>query len=79
MSYAADLHRKGNISAIQAMESKAKARCRGTKGGLATAFITEGYQGADCVALIANTQAFTKQEGYIVWDELVEKAVFVGE
>jgi hypothetical protein len=61
------------------MENKAKTRCRGTNGNLAPALLTQGYKGADCYALIANTQAFVSQEGFILWDEDAQRAVFVQE
>lgn len=79
MKYAADLHRQGRYSVVNAMNAYANSLVRHTNGGLATAFLTEGYQGADCFAIIANSQRFSSREGYVVWDELAEKAVFVGE
>ena len=75
--YAQDLHRKGNLKAVAKMERLAKELTNGKDMG--TAFLTNAYQGYDCIGLIANNQELTKYEGYVLFNELTNKAEFIQE
>lgn len=59
------------------MEKLARKLTQSTKGGLASAFITQGYYDADAFAIIVNSPKYVKQEGYVVYDEDQQKAVFI--
>lgn len=76
-NYATDLHRQGRIGTVQMMENKARRVVAGTRGGLAYAFLTGAYQGADCYAIIANDKAYENKTGYVVWNEDVQQAQFI--
>jgi hypothetical protein len=75
MNFAKDLHRKGELNKVEAMEKLAKKLVRGKDMG--TAFLTEAYLGYDCIGLIPNKPEFIKNEGYVLYDEDLNKAVFV--
>lgn len=75
--YASDLHKKGELKKVAKMEKLAKELVG--KKDMGTAFLTNGFLGYDCVALIANKPSFTDWEGYIVYDNNQKKALFVYE
>lgn len=75
--FAADLHRKGELNKVDAMEKLAKRIERESRGGLGSAFLTEAYYGADCYAIIANKSDYRNKSGYVVYDEEQQKAVFI--
>jgi hypothetical protein len=74
-TWAKDLHRKGELNKIEAMENYASEIIRGKDIG--TAFITEGFYGYDGLALIPNRPAFSNYEGYIVFDEADQQPKFI--
>lgn len=77
MNYAKDLYRKGEMNKIAEMEQLGNEIIKGKDMGLA--FVTEGYEGYDALCVIPNRPAFSNYEGYIVFDEDQQKAVFLKE
>lgn len=77
--YANDLHRKGELSKVEAMEKLAKSIERKSKGGLGAAFLTEAYKGYDCFAIIPNKAEYQNKSGYVLFDEEQGKAVFISD
>lgn len=75
MKYAKDLHRKGELKKVAAMEKEAK-KIIGSKD-MGAPFLTEAYKGYDCIGIIANRPQFTKNEGYVLFDEELNKPVFI--
>lgn len=70
-----NLHRKGELEAINKMEQVANQLEIGTNGGLAGAYITGGLYGeADAIAMIANKPSYSDKEGYIVYDTELKDA-----
>jgi hypothetical protein len=76
-NYATDLHRKGELKKVEEMEKLAKRMERNSKGGLAAAFLTEAYLGADCFAMIPNSPEWNKCSGYVLFDNDTNTATFV--
>jgi hypothetical protein len=76
MRYAKNLHHAQPDIVLNMME-KAESKTRGK--ALATAFISEGYKGADCVALIATSPRGLKYEGFIVYDLDKQAPIFIKE
>jgi hypothetical protein len=70
-----DLHRKGELQKVAAMEKAAKQHIK--KKDMGIPFITEGYEGADTYAVIANKPEYTKDEGFILWDNTLNKPIFI--
>lgn len=78
--YAGDIHRNGALYKVKAMEKLAKRIEKQTNGGLGAAFITHGYHGKyDIYAMVANTPEYQDREGYVLYDNLLETAVFIAE
>lgn len=77
MRLAAELHRNGEHNKIDAMEKLARKIERKYAGRLGTAFLTTGYLGADCFAIIANDSKLQNKEGHVVYDNDQQKAVFI--
>ena len=77
MNFAKDLHRKGELNKVNEMEKLAKTLIRGKDMG--SAFLTEAYLGFDCIGIIPNKPEFVKDEGYVLYDEELNKAVFIKE
>jgi hypothetical protein len=75
MNLAHDLHRKGELNKVEAMETLANQLIKGKDMG--AAYITEGYLGYDAFAIIPNRPEFTKYEGYVVYDLDSNKPRFV--
>lgn len=77
MNYAKDLHRKAfsevMLSAMNSLADKIVLK----NNDLGAAFITEGYEGFDCVAIISNTPESVRSEGYVLYDLDDNKAVFI--
>jgi hypothetical protein len=76
-NYAKDLHRKGELNKVEEMEKLAKLIERKSKGGLASAFLTEAYLGFDCFAIIPNSSQWEKHSGYVLYDNDTNMATFV--
>lgn len=77
-TYSSDLHRKGELKKVASMERLARKMERDTNGGLARAFVTQGYKGEyDCFAMIANDSKYSNEEGHIVFSEKTNKPVFI--
>ena len=77
--YAYDLHRKGELDKVGAMERLAIDMERKSNGGLGAAFLTGADLGADCFAMVANNSAYEKKSGYVLYDEEQGEAVFVAD
>lgn len=77
MNYAKDLHRKGELNKVEEMEKLANKLIKGKDMG--AAFLTEAYLGYDCIGLIPNKPEFVKDEGYVLFDLDLNKAIFVRE
>jgi hypothetical protein len=82
MNYANDLHRKGELNKVEAMEKLGKKLIKGKDMG--TAFLTEAfYIGngvyADGFAVIANQAKFSDDEGAILFNNETNKPVFVSD
>ena len=77
MNFGKDLHRKGELSKVDEMEKLAKRMEHNSKGGLASAFLTEAYLGFDCFAMIPNNPQWEKASGYVLFNEDTNKATFV--
>lgn len=75
MKYAKDLHRKGELKKVAAMEKEASAIILHKDMG--AAFLTEAYQGFDCIAIIPNSPKYSEFEGYVLFDEELNKPVFI--
>lgn len=75
MNYAKDLHRKGELNKVEAMEKEAK-KIIGRKD-MGAAFLTEAYKGYDCIGIIPNRPELVKYEGYVLFDEELNKPVFI--
>lgn len=75
--YGTNLHRKGEHKKIMSMERLAIKMQKESNEGLAGAYLTNGYYGADCIGMLANTKEFENKTGYIVYDEALKKAVFL--
>lgn len=80
MKYAKDLHRaeKGSQK-IKIMEEKANAYMKQTHPGLASCYISSGYKGFDAYAIIAAVGEAVPYQGFVLYDEELEKAVFIKE
>jgi hypothetical protein len=78
--YAKDLHRKGELNKVEAMERLGKKLIKGKDMGLA--FVTEGfYMGkeagdVDGFGVIANKAEYQKYSGVVVYNELLNKPEF---
>jgi hypothetical protein len=77
MNFAKDLHRKGELNKVEAMEKLGKKLIKGKDMGLA--FITEGFYGFDGLAVIPNKAEFMPYEGYILFDEELNAPKFFKE
>lgn len=77
MNYASDLHRKGELNKIEEMQGLADQLESKTKGGLAGAFLTEGYKGYDTIAMLANKKEYSDKEGFVLFDNEANKAIFI--
>ena len=82
MNFAKDLHRKGELNKVEAMEKLGKKLIKGKDMGLA--FLTEAfYIGngvyADGFGVIANQAKFSENEGAILFNEELNKPVFVSD
>lgn len=76
MPYAKNLHRQGEIGLDKVSEME-RFSYQLTKGkDMGTAFVTEGYEGYDAYCIIPNTPAFKEDEGYVLYDEDLNKPVF---
>lgn len=77
-TYSSDLHRKGELKKVASMERLARKMERETNGGLARAFITNGYKGQyDCFGMLAQDSKYSNEEGHIVFSEKQNKAIFI--
>jgi hypothetical protein len=73
--YGKDLHRKGELEKVEQMEELAADLIKGKDMGIP--FITEGYEGFDAYCLVANKPEFVKNQGFVVWDNELNKPVFL--
>ena len=74
--FARDMHRKGHHEELVKMHEMAHKLTKGKDMG--RIFVTEGYEDDyDMIHLIPNRPVYTKDEGYILYSETLEKPVFV--
>lgn len=74
-NYSKDLHRKGELNKVEAMELLANKLIKGYDMG--TAFVTEGMKGYDAFCIIANKTGLTNKEGFVLFNEKTNKAEFI--
>ncbi len=78
--FASDLYRKGELSKIEIMEQLQQKIEKQSNNGLAGAFLTNGvYDKYDCIAMIANSKEYENKQGYILYDNESDKAIFVND
>jgi hypothetical protein len=82
MNYAKDLHRKGELNKVNAMEKLGKKMIKGKDMGLA--FLTEAFYVGDGVyadgfGVIANQAKFSEYEGAILFNDELNKPVFLSD
>lgn len=76
-NFASNLHKKGNIEAIDQMVEMSKRMEQKTNLGLAGAFLTKGYNNTyDVIAMLANKQEYEFEQGYIFYDNDIKQAIF---
>lgn len=79
-NFASDLHKKGEYEKIESMEKLQKQIEQETNSSLTGAFLTNGIYGKyDCIAIIANKKEYEHKQGYIVFDNAQNKALFINE
>lgn len=76
-TYSSDLHRNGELKKVANMERLARKMERESNGGLAGAYNTNGYKGADCIGMLAQSKDCQNKEGHIVFSEKQNKAIFI--
>lgn len=77
---AGDLHKKGELSKIEAMKKLANQIEKDSNGSLAGAFLTEGLYGKyDTIAIIANSKDYENKQGHVVYDNSKNKAIFISD
>jgi hypothetical protein len=74
MNFAKDLHRKGELNKVEAMEKMGKKLIKGKDMGLA--FVTEGFFGLDGFGVIANKAEFIEYEGAVLFNNEANQPVF---
>lgn len=79
-NFASDLHKKGELSKVKAMEKLANEIEKDTKSGLSGAYLTNGvYDKYDVMGMIANDQEYNNKTGYVFYDNENDQAVFVSD
>lgn len=75
--YGYDLHSKGELKKIKSMQRLSNKIVKEAYGNLGSAYLTNGFYGVDCIAIIPNTKEYEHKSGNIVYDEVLKKAVFL--
>ena len=79
-NFANDLHRKGELNKINKMNKLADQIELDTNGGLAGAYLTNGFKGKfDVIGMIAQSPDYSVKEGYVFYDNEQDKAVFIND
>jgi hypothetical protein len=73
-TYSKDLHRKGELNKVDAMEKLGNKLIKGKD--MCLAFVTEGFYDYDGFGVIANDSKYQDQAGYVLFDEKLNKPVF---